>query len=58
MDSQEEILLSQTPSSVKGDSEAGGAAESWTSMAEFRASLGMPMLTSNPVLDMREEERY
>jgi len=33
-------------------------AQRYPSMAEFRASLGMPMLTSNPVLDMREEERY
>ena len=30
----------------------------WSSMADFRARLQMPMLERNPVLEMRQEERF
>lgn len=30
----------------------------WTALTEFRAQLGVPTLETNPVLDLREEERF
>lgn len=34
------------------------APKAWASMESFRARLGVPALGSNPILDMREDERF